>query len=395
MDCKFIKYFEEPKIKYNCLSSCLFFKDNYIKITKNLKAYNATQKKINLFYENLLEVNKFLLNGTYPENLYLRIYYDDSIYKNDKYVELINILKKNSKIQLVKYYCTKSKLKNIHINMFGTLIRFYTIFDNESKNIEYTILADSDNIFTKNFFTIFNNFMKGDNLVYTFNSINQSVFHSNDFYENNKFYNYIYLLGGLTIIKKDKIFLKKYWNKYFNKMYKQNDLMYIYNYIDFKKYSMISLLKKDEIKIESLYSFVYGTDEVWLNYVIKKILLDNNKINKLGVYLVNDYNFKLIIFKLNDLFKLNNITNEQFKLFIENCDFLKDKNYNNLSNYMNNLEDNDIIIFFKLLKNNPYFDRLYIQNNIKFIINNIEKLLKLRGKLNLSDIMTSKKYYKI
>ena len=84
MDCKFIKYFEEPKIKYNCLSSCLFFKDNYIKITKNLKAYNATQKKINLFYENLLEVNKFLLNGTYPENLYLRIYYDDSIYKNDK-----------------------------------------------------------------------------------------------------------------------------------------------------------------------------------------------------------------------------------------------------------------------------------------------------------------------
>jgi hypothetical protein len=211
--------------------------------------------------------------------------------------------------------------------------------------------------------------------------------------KNNDFYNYIYLVACFIIIKKDKIFHKKYWDKYFTDMYEQNELMYIFNYIDFKKYSNINILKKNDLPIESFYSFVYGADEIWLNYIIKKLLLYKKKINKLDVYIVNDYNLKVILFKLNDLFKYNSLTNEQFTFFIKNCFFLKNKNYINLEQYINNLkEDKDIISFFNELKNNPYFNRLYIQNNIKYTICNIEFLMKKRNKLKLTEIMTSVKY---
>jgi hypothetical protein len=42
-----------------------------------------------------------LSNGTYPNNFYLRIYYDKTIYKIDKYIELFSKFKNNPKIQLV------------------------------------------------------------------------------------------------------------------------------------------------------------------------------------------------------------------------------------------------------------------------------------------------------
>ena len=390
MDCNFIKYFKEPTKKYNCISMCLFFKDKYIKTTRNLKVYNATQTKINLFYNNLLGMDKFLKDGTYPSNFYVRLYYDDSIFKIDKYKYLIEILKKNEKIQLIKYDIKKLKINNNHINLFGTIMRFYTIFDKESKNLEYTILADADNILKPVFFEIFDKFKKSKKLVYTFNSINQAVFQANDFTEINEFYNYIYLFGGFTIIKKDKIFDMKYWDLYFNEMFSQDDLMYVFNYIDFKKYSMISVLKKNDLKIESLYSFVYGYDEVWLNFVLKKILLLNKKIDKLGVYIVDDYNFKIILNKLIDLFRFNSITNEYFfMLFIKNCLFLKNKNMNELEIFINNLKkDENIFLFFGDLCKNFYFKTLYIQNNIKYIIHNIETLFNRREKEKLFNIMS-------
>ena len=194
----------------------------------------------------------------------------------------------------------------------------------------------------------------------------------------------------MTIVKKDKIFDYKYWDLYFNNMFKQNDLMYTYNYIDFKKYSMINILKKIDLKIESLYSFVYGFDEVWLNFVLKKILITNKKIDKLGVYIVKDYNFKLILNKLIDLFKFNSITNESFfLLFIKNCSFLKKKDLPNLELFIINLKkEEDIFSFFNNLTKNIYFNTLYIQNNIKYIINNFESLYKRREKENSYDIIS-------
>lgn len=53
-------------------------------------------------------------------------------------------------------------------------------------------------------------------------------------------------------------------------MFEQYDLMYLYNYIDFKRFSINSVLNIKTPELKSYYGFHYGTDEIWLNYVIKK-----------------------------------------------------------------------------------------------------------------------------
>ena len=395
MDISFKKYFKEPSIKYNCFSISLFYLEKYLKTDKYLKLCDVSEKKINVFYENLLKIDEFLKDGTYPKDFYVRFYFDKSVFKSKKYLEILKLFSKNNKVQLIEYNWKELKMNNIHVNLAGTFARFYTIFDSSSHNMEYCVLADADNIFTKNFFNIFNEFKKSNNLVYTFNSINQTVFHANDFPYNNDFYNYIYLPAGFTIVKKDRIFEIKYWNKYFTKMYEQNDLVYLYNYMDFKKYSFTKLLGRTHLKLESNYLFCYGTDEIWLNFIIKKILIDNNKINKLDVYIVNDYDLKMLLFKLNDIFNINHITNLNFSLFIKECTFLKNKNYDSLELYIKKIENNEdeIISFLNIIKNNKYFNRLYIQNNLKYIILHLKELLKKRKKYKLYEIMTSKKYY--
>ena len=245
--------------------------------------------------------------------------------------------------------------------------------------------------FTDNFFNIFNKIEKSKILVYGLNNINQIVFHSNDFMQNDNFYNYIYLIANCVIVKKDKIFNKTYWKKYFDNMFDQEDLMYVFNYLNFKKYSFIKILERNDLKIESYNAFSYGADEIWLNYVIKHILIENNKIDKLGVYLVKDYNFNFILFKLIDMFKFNSITNDQFILFLSECNFLNNKNIDELVNYIHNIKnDNNTLKLFDYLKKNKYLNRLYIQSNIKYTINNYHKLLESRGELKMKDIITSK-----
>jgi hypothetical protein len=401
MKCQFTKYFKEPTKKYVCLSTSLFFKEKYIKVSKDLKPYNATENKVTAFYNNLKETERMLSDGTYPDHFYLRIYYDKTVFKIEKYKELFKKFKTNPKIQLIEFNCDYFKSDNtFHIDLFGTLLRFYTIFDNESVNMKYCIFSDSDNIFTEHFFTIFKDFEKSKKLVYTFNRINQIGFHGNDYMENNDFFDFIYLLGGLTIIKKNKIFNIKYWTKYFDNMFEQNDLMYIFNYIDFKRYAINGILNKTELKPQSYYSFNYGSDEVWLNYVIKKILIDHKKKDKLDAYILNDYQFYVLLNRLNDLFKYNSIVNiEEFKIFLNDCHFLKeknkekeDKNYYDLSKYINQIQNdkNKTIQFFNELKKNDSFHRIYIQNNIKYIIMNIEFLLSKRGQYKFFDITLTK-----
>lgn len=392
MACEFIKYYTEPKKKYKCLSTSLFYKKSkYIKITQDLKTYNATDEKVQLFYNNLDKVNKLLLDGSYPDYIYFRIYYDKSIFEVDIYNELFERLKQNPKIQLIEYNCKNFKtLDDKHITLFGTLLRYHALFEEESNKIDYCVFVDCDNILTQNFFTIFEEFKKTKKLVYTVNKLNQINFNNNDYMENNDLFDFVYLLGGLTIIKKNRIFKYLYWDKYFNNMFDQNDLVYIFNYIDFKRFAFISLLNKEELKPQSYYSFNYGVDEIWLNYVIKKILIINNKKNQLDVYITSDYQLNFIVKRIIDLLTYNKIVNyNEFNLFLADCSFLKEKKYNDLINYINNLKKNNIIKFFNELKKNNYFKKIYIQNSIRYVINNINELINLRGKFNFDSILSS------
>jgi hypothetical protein len=203
---KLTKYFEEPKNKYICLSACLFEKKKYMMYrlvgTKYIKENLTTNKMIG-FIDNLIKINNALINGYYPDNFYLRLYYNDKIIKNKKYNDLLTILKENKKVQLVKY-----EVNNLFDPLIGTLVRFYTFFDDESKNIEYTICIDCDKGFNKKFIEMFDNFKKTNKLVYGLTKIYYNPEHNNDYQDSNDFFNFTILIANCIFLFSFKIFNK-------------------------------------------------------------------------------------------------------------------------------------------------------------------------------------------
>jgi hypothetical protein len=390
--CKLHRFYKEPEEKYVCLSTSFFFKDDYIKTKKNLEVYNATQQKINSFKLNISRMIDKFDDGLFPKNFYYRIYFDKSISKVTEYKELIEKIKKHPRVQLIGYECNKFKTfnitKDVHIDLFGTLLRYHAFFDDESPNMISVISIDADNTYSSKMVEIYKNFENSNFLINGLMNLTSIGFHSNDYMLNFDFFDYIYLIGGFIMIKKNKIFSIDIWNKYFNNMFEQYDLMYVYNYLDFKKLAFSSVLKYNQLTIKSFYSFNYGVDEIWINYVLKKILIDNNLKNKLTTYICKDYNIKFLLNRLIDNFKYNSIVNkDEFDLFLKNSSFnsfkdLEEKiqkyiNYKKLKN--NNSKYGNVNNLFDELKKNKFINRLYIQNNIKYIIFNFRELLKKRG----------------
>jgi len=398
---KLKKYFIEPVSKYDCFTTCLFEKKKYIRsilVNNKFIKKNLSNNKVDIFIKYFKKMNNCLLNGYYPDNLYLRLYYDKNITKNKKYKDLINLLKKNKKIQLIKY-----EVNQLFDKLIGTIIRFYTFFDEKSINLEYSICIDSDRFYNKKIIEIFNKFKKTKKLVYGISRLYYSPIHNNDYNNENDYFNFIKLIANCIMVKKDKIFKKEYWDKYFYNMFQQNDLMYVLNYNSFKKYSLHNINKNIFYNNEPYSLFKYGIDELWINFVLKKILIINNFKNKIDVYLCDSYyiytqkNINIGDNKLDDIikfliqikvyFKYNNIVNKNiFKYFINKCIFLKIKSYTELIKYIDNLIYNFktmnkqsikiLFFFYNNLQKNKYFDLIYINNDIKYIIYNYKILYK-------------------
>ena len=148
-----------------------------------------------------------------------------------------------------------------------------------------------------------------------------------------------------------------------------------------------SILNKSQLKPTSYYSFEYGADEIWINYVLKKVLTDNKKKDKLYTYTVKDHEITVISPRLIDSLEYNSLKNgPQFKLFMNECKMFNKSNY---KDYIYKLKDRQQFIdFFNELKENKFFNRLYIQNNIKYIICNYEYLLKISGEYSYTDLIS-------
>lgn len=408
MACIFKKEFKEPDEVYTCMSTSLFYKTKYVKVGKTGKIKDVHEEKAKSFITNLSDVVKKLYNGYYPSNYYLRIYYDDSIFENQYMTKLYEVFKKYDKIQFVKYECpeyyntntntnTKTNVKSDltgHMGLFGTMMRFYTIFDPESTNMDCCILTDADNVYTNNFIEIVETFKKSNNKVLTINRIPQIAFYSLDKSFGNKKANMIHMLGGATIIKRDPMFINKnYWEKYVDEMFNNNGLILMFNYNDFKRFGLFC---GSQMKDDSYYSFNYGFDEIWLNYVIKTILHKTDNITKIAVYFTKDSNIKFLLDRLMFFLKYNNEKNKrQLNKFISDCTFLNPNNKNNktydsLIRYIKFLKPHQYSTFFDEFKRNKYINKIYIQNNIKYIIRNYKTLMKERGKYNYRELLQSK-----
>lgn len=388
MDCQYTRYYQEPNHKYICMSMSLFLPEKYQKITYGKQREIIEQKK-NSFFKHITFNMKLIMNNYFPDNYYYRIYYDDSIQKDEKFIALIDTLKNNHKYQIIKYKCPgalNTKTDTGHINLFGTMLRFHPLFDKESPNIEAVAIMDADNIYTRHWVKNIVEFVKNDkyNLM-TYQGILESPFYKSDLKNNDKIdqeLNRLFFRAGMTCMKK-KAFNYDIWDKYFNQMYDQQDFMNQVRYLDFKKYASFP-----ESTEQSFYSFEYGMDEIFLNFILKKMLKEGKLKLKIHRF-INEIFKKFFYKRFTDFIQYNYKHNNQLcneflkKLAInlkltknknQNIDKNSNKNSNKKENYMKlfrnwmNKEDNLV----KLLKNlNQYqnqLKKLYIQTDfIQFI----------------------------
>ncbi len=116
--------------KYNIFCSCFFKMPNHY---KNFNIYVNGIKKWIIF------LNKM------KHDYYLRLFIDTNIY-NDK--DIMKLLNSSNKIQLVLFECMNYQIEKLgnkyHIDLFGTLVRYFPLFNFNNNDAKSIIIVDID-----------------------------------------------------------------------------------------------------------------------------------------------------------------------------------------------------------------------------------------------------------
>lgn len=234
----------DKKIKKNILSACFF------KMKNHYKDFNIYVKGL----QNLINI----LNA--QDKYILRLFIDENI-KKDK--NIFDFLYSNKKIELVIFKCNNYLNNSYHIDVFGTFVRFFPIFNFKNNDAKNVICIDID--------------LKMEDAFYLENLIKETNF------------------KGAQVIGRGTAFELLVNNK--NPHFYAN-LIGFYG-VKFDSNILINFIKNiGQIKNNSHYgkrtsNFSFGTDELFLNEYF--IYSDNNKINfKLGILL--DYNINWFLY---------------------------------------------------------------------------------------------------
>jgi hypothetical protein len=267
--CEF-EILQNPSKKYASTVNLVFFRA--YPLTKNFQNYVNGLSKWKTYIK-------------YFPDCQLQIFIDDSIINNKKIQNLL----KDIKARVYYFKCPKYFSEdNYHLGLFGTLIRFYPMFDINTHSLKVAhiqdiepIDIDNDYIKTCESFNKIGNMSHGAALVY-----NPMKFFDENYYTNKyKFDNDIYypwiLAGKFSVF--DKVPFKIFTD-------------YLEDIENGKKfYNMYEHIGKDIKKIEhGKYSF--GIDESFLNNIYLEYLIKNDMT--IGIFI----KYKLI----NPIYQLEN-----------------------------------------------------------------------------------------
>jgi len=284
--CKFEDIFKNlPKKKIDIISACLFKLDNGY---RDFSKYIEGGKNVKKLADKL--------------NMYFVLFIDDSIYNNKEiYDKLINNIY-DKKTIIIKYDCPKFKNDNgYHKGLFGTLVRFFPLFDFPNNPFKKIMICDMDYKYKNNIDPLCTNYnllkqTKGEFVFNIYSTLPEDV--GKDF---------IYLTVPFRNIKEHFGFLA---GSFCCNLKKKFDHNIIINYIN-------TLMDKSSDLYKTMYSltqhheiddtFTYGVDEYFFN----NILYYHMKKLNYTIYTINDYN--LLSFILSLKFKYNITENEIFK----------------------------------------------------------------------------------
>ena len=376
--CEFIKEYEEPKEPYNIFSFSVFYSTKYIRFYKNYKKDISFQRQNQFLYNLTLNIQNLEM-GYFGSNWYIRIFYDESlfnfkIYNKKIWFEFIKEYKNNKYVQFVKFRCEKfinKEFKSSHINLFGTLVRLFPIFE-KNDLLDTIVIFDADNIITKPYFNEIKKFKKSN---YDYNSFCSKYEFS--YYKNDNAFNIdnCYIRCGMLSVKKK--LPEKLWTYILYQLkefkYKKFDNL-IYKLFYYHKKLM------PEKNIKKYKEFEYGMDEIVLNYFVKKFFnlykfkmrVVNYKpiiiplINAIISYLKYYYKTKK---EIVEKILMNILKDSYTKNFNKNLDLFNELFYKNISF---NSEYKDIKPYTDLLKNEVnLFNKIKLPRVIMNFIKNI------------------------
>lgn len=268
------------------MNNNIYLLNNICKFTI-LKNMNSNKKKdiisVSLFklksggyksFSKYINGLKVLNNLAKKNNLEIRLFIDNTI-NDDK--EIMDSIYKMEKITPILYECITFKIGNHHVGLFGTIVRFFPLFDFENNDSRIVMILDADvedlkdllnkqielyNFIKKN---MYNNIC----LIYTGNFYNMNA--ENNFVEfNNEEILLPYciasnIIGCKKITPKILYKFMETLEKYMDDKTRPTEILS--NYID--------LIKKDGYnKCEN--NICYGVDEYFINMGLLKYLLKHN-----------------------------------------------------------------------------------------------------------------------
>jgi len=332
--CKLIKYYEEPSDNYNIVSVTYF----YMKT-----AYAAFDE----YYDGMLKHINIINNM--DNTWYLRIYFSfielDDTSNSKKFIDLIEMCKTDKKVQLIEYIFDDNRMDNI----IGMMMRLYPLFDFKDNNkIDIVLVRDID-IKSDNHGKILHAIgqMNKDNVKVLFRYYMHNNYYNPRFRLFSDFFTSKYFITNSIIV----------FNNYkCSKIIFNNFLKSIIGTKKNKYYKLFNRLKTIEVKSNKKYFIQYGTDELFTEFMLKKIISDKilfATLTTMSEYIVDDY--------FNYFCKHNKCDPQDIKKIYENIDNTKKLSVNlpnirqNIIKYKNDL----LYIFDGFLKYIIKYDMLY------------------------------------
>ena len=272
--CSFEDIFKNlPKKKVNVISTCIFKLDNgykdfsrYIDGAKNIKKV----------------ANKMGIS--------FLVFLDDSIYNNKEIYDKLKETTYDKNTIFIKYSCPKFKRdETFHKGLFGTLVRFFPLFDFPNNPFKKVIISDIDYKESNDDDEFYTNYVllkkfKVDGVCRTYGSLAYGEkFRNVEIAHKNK--DNMSLLANCLVFGKKK-FDHNYLINYLNEIMDHNSKLY-------------KDMRKNTIRTEIDDTFSYGVDEYFLSHIMY-YYFDKMKFN---VFYIRRYGIRHVTDKLRDIYK--------------------------------------------------------------------------------------------
>ena len=356
------EYLENPICKLKPLFKIDYRKKQNIVSACFFKIYGGGYKNFSKYTNGIVILSKYIDKNM--KDFRLRLFIDRSIYDDNDIMKILNKLN----IDLVLYECTDFKLKKIyHKGLFGTLVRFFPLFD--FPNNDANIVINSDIDYTNDLFFAGNNYIFYKNNEKILKKSEVYILYKSNFYITRKkknfenIYNgylFTYVLAGVLMG--------------FNKM----DNKLIVNFLKNVENSNKKLTFYSDKKLNQKTNFIFGVDEYFTSVILKKYIIREKKpyIQNLR-YIITGFLYYSIIEKKNKYsdytnffkFVLKDFKNYQKKstkqnfMFIDKLVYYEDEEIKFLQKDFREITREQELIFFRVYQ---YFIKIYNTEKIKY-----------------------------